>query len=314
MQDTIRVIVDTLFVSSKFNQENNHADAILILGMPIPLFSVLVAFLTFILSVGVNWYNKKKARQEGLIVIKNTILNWVGLINQSINEKVCRMSDFSSRVSKSDALQPEFFDYNKIMADKLSTFSLKEYTDSFVLNLKGDESINARHLFKIVSSLEFLNDVEKDLMLKYDNYRNLVIELIDHWNDYYFRLYKIRFRLQIEYGGPTSAGFPLSPEFISILDSNNDVDGRFSIKVFRSSKIEPLLAMINKEANTRYTIEIYEILTELKLILIKWDANNKGISLLFKAYSEYIESVYKDLSDSCDHLKEKGLKPWYKIN
>lgn len=306
--------MDTLLVSSKFNQEINHVDANLILGMPIPLFSVLVAFFTFVISVGINWYNKKRTRQEGLIVIKNTILNWVGLINQSINDSVCRMNNFSTRVSNSDALQPESFDYNRIMADKLSTFSLREYTDSFVLNLKGDESVNAKHLFTIVSSLGFLIDVETDLMEKYGNYRNSVIELMDRWNIYYLKLSRIRLILQLEYGSSTNAGFPLSPEFIRILDSKIEIDGQFSIKFFRSNTIEPLLALIHKEVNTIYTIEVYDILTELKLILIKWDANNTGVSLLFKMYSEYIKSVYKDLSVACDRLKEQGLKPWYRIN
>lgn len=308
------VIVDTLFVSSKFNQEISPVDANLILGMPIPLISFLGALFIFIIGVVINWYNKKSTRQEGLLVIKNTVLTWTNLLSLPINDKIHTINDFTLRVNNSDALQPESFDYNKIMADKLSAFSLKEYTDSFVLNLKGDESVNAKHLFNIVSSLEFLIYVEKDLEEKYrNNYRNSMIELMDRWNDYYLRLNRLRLILHLEYGDPAD-GFPFSPAFIRILDSNNNIEGQFSIKAFRNNIVEPLLAMISKEANTKYTIEAYDILTELKLILIKWDANNTGASLLFNMYSQYIESVYKKLSDSCDYLKEQGVKPWYKIN
>lgn len=314
MQYTIKVIIDTLAVSDKVLNNNCSNTKNMFLGLPVELS---VPFLILLIGIIGNWIIRKVLRRNRLLVIKDTVINWIELLRKPVNDKVYGMNDFRLRVHKTDIFQYESFDCSKTIVEKLSVIPLKEYTDSFVLNMKGDRSINSQHLFNIISSIETMSAIEDDILVKYGFYHQTVVELMDSLNMSVQKLEEIRLLLHLNFGRRESENYLFYQKFCEILNKYTAIGG-ISVKLFRNIIIEPLYALIDEEINSNfnpnYTVDIYNELKKIDLILAKFDSRNTVIAGSFNEYAIIITDSYNVLRTASDHFKEKGLKPWYWIN
>jgi hypothetical protein len=284
------------------------------------LIPVLVTIIIFILGILVNYLLKKIERKSYMKSIKSVLIIWSRLLKNSIMQQSNNCREFNNRLQKSSEMQPERFQFNVILTNKILALELRDQIDTVILNQRGDQDEKAKCLFNMTAQLEFLNLYQPELRSKYDIYHRDALKYMDDWNDAYHRLNTIYTALRIKLEtNPSAPGFPFYQELAAIFNGfvhKNSTGG--DINTFKNELFNPIVDLCQKYAISNpsqqepYTVSL--VIQELLIIIKKWDVNREGTGQLFNDFASKIDAAYKVLSHSIDKLEKMKFKWLIKIN
>lgn len=181
LNDTSAVTVTgTTVVSVSDMPKENQPNGWLQLLLPIAI-TLLVVFVEKWVS---RWFEKKDAKQARK-KFRETVLDWIANI-QPIEKKFNQsIRDLSAKIKASDSIQPVAYAMPITVPDKLNELTVEKMTDAFLTDFEDDKDKRYKHLYNILSDLEFLSKISNGVKESYDTYNKQSFALCQEWNEAY---------------------------------------------------------------------------------------------------------------------------------
>lgn len=273
---------------------------------------VVVTILVFFLGQFISWSVRKNEKRQEVKVYKGLISEWIYLLKKPIDDQIKRCNDFADKVGSSQDLQPEVFEINKFLAEKVLSISIEKYINSFVINTSGDKNENYKMTYNIISQLNFLTLNENEIPKIYDKYQRQTFEIMDEWNAAFRKLdYLISNQTKLLGKDPHhySAGFHKEVLAIANLWHQTSPNGRSSVKHSDENLIRPIDILIKKELASNpandYAYDLSTCLQELRISLLKWNSLNAGNKVLFNRLADTLRLSSESLIKSVTYFKER---------
>ena len=282
------------------------------------IIPALISIIIFFLGFFINWIKTKYERKSELNSIKSVITTWIKLLKNPILQQVAHSRQFAITLRKSTELHPDSFATNPLLANKLQDIKLADLIQVFVINSEGSKMENSKHIFNIVSQLEFLTNIEKQIPEVYKIYQDLTFEYMKRWNDEFMKLDIIRSEMISQIAmNTTHQSYALFQNFNTV---SNAYVNRFPIANIVETKIhllDPVNVLVNKaiisNPNDLYAHRIRNNIHELNTTYRQWKVHFEGNSKLFYDVSIRLIRVYKTLQKASNELNNTKLKSVWKI-
>jgi hypothetical protein len=335
-QSLIKIKKDSITFLTKWNQAlsdtiSNSKKALIpddngILGIPFELakfiIPVIITILIFAIGQFITWLKAKKEIKNKVSSNRHLILNWIDLMEDSISQQVKSCSEFSNRLSNSIDIQPETFQYNKLMANKIDDFSVDIFVDSFVTNSEGALKEQDKWCFNLISQFHFLKNIEEQIPDIYSKYQTQTFEIMNEWNVNFKKLDDLISKQSRQINiTPTHPTATYHGQIMNIANTWRAAapNGRSSVTDTINNLVTPISNLTTTELKTNptndYAFNLSAILQELRISHLKWSTNKNGNVIVFKKLGENIEAVFQNLQQTKVNIKENTkVKSIWKIS
>lgn len=158
--------------------ENNQPNGWLQLLLPL-VVTLAVVFIEKWVAQGFNRCNERKKRDK----FRHSVLDWIKLImpvEKGLSES---LKQLSMDIENSDNMQPEPFAMPITIPDKMATLTAETMLDAFLSDDMGDKEQASRHVYNIISQLEYLSKMQAEISKAYDTYNKQAYDCCKQWND-----------------------------------------------------------------------------------------------------------------------------------
>lgn len=261
------------------------------------LIPTITTILVFIVGQIIIWFRNQNKKYNEVKNYQNVILSWIDLIQTPVMQQVQLCRDFAVRMASSSSIQPERFSVKKMLANKLNTISVERYIYTFMINTKNPKGENDKMIFNLISQVDFLASIESDIVKKYKEYHNQILELMNEWNST-FNLLK---KTVDDWSKPPITEFrqPVIDFCRKSLESNPPQQDTLSIM---NNLIIPLEKLVSQNSYNEDSFQLKPIFNQLEIIVYKWDVNKKGNSQNFNDIAKSIESSYRILHKAKEYF------------
>lgn len=179
--DTSAVTVTgTTVVSVSDMPKENQPNGWLQLMLPI----AITLFVVFVEKCVSRRFEKKDAKQARK-KFRETVLDWTANI-QPIEKRFNQsIRDLSATIKVSDDMQPVAYAMPLTVPDKLNELTVEKMTDAFLTDFENDKDMRYKHLYNIISDLEFLSKISNGVKESYETYNKQSFALCQEWNSAY---------------------------------------------------------------------------------------------------------------------------------
>ena len=297
-----------------------------IFGMPESVARILIpALITiaiFLFTQLLAWLKRKFDKQREIKDYRSLFLKWINLIEPSVRLQINSCLDFSSRVVISKNIEPEILQYNKLLADKIESFSVDKYIQAFVINSTGDKEENYKGTVNLISQFNYLKNIETEIKDLYNTYHKQTFEIMDEWNANFKKLDELisletkKFRTDEKY---LFKEFHTNVVKLTQDWTKNASNGRSTVSETIEKLVLPLIELSNQEfynhPENDYVFDLLERLQNLKMTHLKWSVNIKGNSAVFKNIGDNMNKSYESLIKSGEYFKTKTkIVKFWRIN
>lgn len=181
LSDTSAVTVTgTTVVSVSDMPKENQPNGWLQLLLPIAI-TLLVVFVEKWVSRGFEKKDAKQARKK----FRETVMDWIANIQPIEKGFSQSIRDLSAAIKASDDMQPIAYAMPLTVPDKLKELTVEKMTDAFLTDFEDDKHKRYKHLYNILSDLEFLSKISINLKESYETYNKQSFALCQQWNEAY---------------------------------------------------------------------------------------------------------------------------------
>jgi hypothetical protein len=171
-----------------------------------------------------------------------------------------------------------------MLANKILSIQLKDQIDTIILNHKGKNDAKSKCLFNIISQIEFINKVEKELRAKYEIYHEDSLIYMNDWNEAISKLDSISTILRVKYY--SSPDHPVHPFYLALARisnlfiKNNPKGADMQVQVYIDQLLTPISELchsfVSKNPNEQDVYALAFVLQELFVVIKKWNVNKSG--------------------------------------
>lgn len=283
------------------------------------LLPVGISLFIFFLGQLLIIYFKKNDKKKHLQNSKETLQDWVTLLENNIDNMVENCQKFSNELSNEKKLQKISFSYYPTLINKISELDISEFMSFTTLNLRGEKKKNADKAFKIINEIEFMKSIENDILKKTDIFYDTVDDLASKWNTAYSELDNLKLSMFNEVGSDQqnlayNFSHQVNDLFNSWMTSNIDY---LIVTNWKNKMIPELTDLIKVEfhvnAKNTYPSKFYSKIRVLSEIIINWQGTQSNLSELIKGYGESYKKSYNDLHNYIIELKSQNLVYTWRI-
>lgn len=297
-----------------------------ILGIPLDLARILIpAIVTvsiFILGQFVLWTKTKLEKWHEVTSYRNLILNWSDLIEKAVNQQISGCRLFTEQLEKSDDLNPQGFQYNRMHTDKILDISIDKYISCFVTNSTGDERQKEKWCYNLISQYNFFLDMEDKLPDTYKTYQKQTLEIMEEWNEKFSIFDDITSRQSQQVNAnPEHENALIHKRVMQIANSwrqSAEPTGRSVYDNTMSLLIIPLANIINdeflKHPSNSYVYDLSKCLQDIKIVDLKHKANKEGNIMVFNRIADTMTDSFKTLIETKNSIQsETSVKRFWTV-
>lgn len=160
--------------------KENQPNGWLQLLLPIAI-TLLVVFVEKWVSRGFEKKDAKQARKK----FRETVLDWTAKIQPVEKRFYQSIRDLSAAIKSSDDMQPVAYAMPLTVPEKLNELTVEKMTDAFLTDFEDDKDMRYKHLYNIISDLEFLSKISNSVKESYETYNKQLFALCQEWNEAY---------------------------------------------------------------------------------------------------------------------------------
>lgn len=272
-----------------------------------------VTIIVFILGYILNNFSKKKEKEEETITFRNTLFEWINLIQQPVINQIKLLREFSYAVKINKTLQNERLAFSRNMVGKIE-IAMAENVIKYLLFNSSKPKIDKRaeNAFNMISQIDFLKSLETEICKQYDAYQRESLALFSDWNN---NIQQIQ-RLCSSIINNNEEGIMKDLKVIVYnwkedIQNNNEVD---VTKVYEKL-IVPILKRCEKHVLGQSIFSEVDGIKEGALILAnvyeRWKSIAEGFSKMFADYAENANNSLMVLIASKKYFSENTeAKNW----
>ena len=175
LKDTAVSVSETLDNSFwlKDGQPSGWTQVLLPVGI-----TIFAVFLEKWISNSYSKWKEKKDREK----YRKTVIDWIKLIIPIEEHLAESLTELSKSIAQSEDMQPERYDMPITIPDKMGTMTVEHMMDAFLTDIKRNDEKKSRHIYNIISCLEFLSNARNEIAKFYDAYNNQAFSYCEQWN------------------------------------------------------------------------------------------------------------------------------------
>lgn len=265
--------------------------------------TILVFVIGILLDLLIKWISSVNKTRE----FRNTFFSWVSIVGDPVSKQISRIRQLATDIHNNTTLQNVRFEFSKSMVDKLDIASAENLIQFFIFrSSKPENDKRSEHAFNIVSILDFLSSVEKEIAKNYEAYQMQSLALMNEWNP-----------IIIHIQDTIHSGHPYREEsalFSSIMQSYNawqqaamadeEVDVIKVYNLFITPILRGLGTHVFGNAGFEKTDSIIVDLKKLALTYNKWSSLRDGFEEVFSNYADACQTSYVNLCNAINYFKE----------
>jgi len=275
------------------------------------LIPVLVTILLFFIGYLIGWITTKYGKYKETKEYREMILEWIGLIEKPIQTQIDTCKKFAELVGSSEDLQPEVLEYNNFIIEKIETIPIERYIKTFVINTKGNIKEKYKRIYDLISQLDYLKKVQKEMLDYYEKYHSYCEELMNEWNTNFINLDAIVEKHTLENNVQDIPNDPFHLKILQIVIKwgRNSPNGQSSVKNSKLNLINPMVSLVSDELKihptNEYAYSLDICLQGLNITLKKLKENYKGNRILFSSIGHNMETSLETLKKVKDFFTHK---------
>ena len=277
------------------------------------IITTTVTIIVFILGYILNNFSKKKEKEEETITFRNTLFEWINLIQQPVINQIKLLREFSYAVKINKTLQNERLAFSRNMVGKIEIATAENVIKYLLFNSsKPKIDKRAENAFNMISQIDFLKSLETEICKQYDAYQRESLALFSDWNN---NIQQIQ-RLCSSIINNNEEGIMKDLKVIVYnwkedIQNNNEVD---VTKVYEKL-IVPILKRCEKHVLGQSNFSEVDGIKEGALILAnvyeRWKSIAEGFSKMFADYAENANNSLMVLIASKKYFSENTeAKNW----
>ncbi len=282
------------------------------LGMSDDVASVLIPTISSILVFVSGWvitvlYNRS-LRRKGIVSYRNTVFEWTKLVIDAVQKQKQSLMSLSERLSTTQSLYAERYEFSRSMSDKLKTLSAEQGISVFIensQNKRDKEDKRTKHSFNLISQYDFLSSIETSVKECYDAYNHQANDLREQWNGLIINLQHELDAVKPESTNDYDVGRLLRETidyFMIRRGEHIDLIGEIY-----NLLIVPLNDAVDKCKKTYPEVRCYQAVYECarKMILLynQWYALTRGYSEVFGSIVSTIDTSLSSLKEAIDYFE-----------
>ena len=273
--------------------------------------AVFIPILLFGLGNFVAWF-KKKSEKRSLTKSKiKVLLSWIDLMEKTIKSQTESNNNYCEKLKKIKIIHPVEIDFYNILANKLNTSNLFDFTEILVSNQKGKDNEKRKDLFNTISQIDFLIDIEKKLRSTYNNQKEEIIFLMEKWNK---QLKEIHTCILNDRKDPNTDN-SLFKEYQRLSHNINKKypDRINELEIIISNLIEPFRDFTNTKPENIYSSRLIITLTEMFSISKQFISYREGYAHQIKRITDEMNNSYNVLKSSAANIEKRKIVSVWRI-
>lgn len=285
-----------------------HNDAILKYLIP-----TLVTLAVFMLGLLASWLKGNTDRRRETRHLKAVFMAWIPNLKRPVELLAGACNDLSARLSAANDIGAQSFKFNHIFAEKLSSVDLRLLIKTFITNATGDEKLKNKYLYQMVSTLEFLDKKEPEIMAKYEEHYHSAGDLLHEWNEKFIKFSDLNLALHQQASGKGEAWLQLDRDAAAI---RRDWDAAMKehpgdTKISYTRIVEPFIILLENFILANGSDDpviggLTSAAEELKITFRQWEASHAGYAIIFSGYSTQLNEAYGLLSVARNYFEERS--------
>lgn len=265
-----------------------------------------VTIIVFVLGNILNNFSKKKEKAEETITFRNTLFEWINLIQQPVINQIKLLREFSDAVKTNKNLQNERLVFSRNMVGKIEIVTAENIMKYLLFNSsKPKIDKRAENAFNMISQIDFLKSLETEICKQYDAYQRQSLALFSDWNN------NIQQIQRLCSSSINNIEVRLMKDLIDIVyrwmeDIQND--NAVDIPKAYEKLIVPILKRceehVSGQANFSEVDGIKEGALALGNVYERWKSIAEGFSKMFADYAEYANNALVILMASKNYFSE----------
>ena len=266
-----------------------------------------VTIIVFVLEHILNYFSMKNNKMAETKTFRNTLFEWINLVQQSVKNQIGLLRVFSEAVKANTTLQNERFVFSRNMVGKIEIATVENVMKYIIFNSsKPKIDKRAEKAFNMISQIDFLKSLEAEICKQYDLYQRESLALFDDWNNNIQQIQKLC-SCNIN-----SIEANIMSDLIDIVnywreETRNDNTIIDVPKAFKML-IVPLLKRCKEhvlgQANYSEVDGIKEGALVLENVYMRWKSIAEGSSKLFADYAEDMDIALNVLIASKNYFSE----------
>jgi hypothetical protein len=283
-----------------------HNDAILKYLIP-----TAVTLTVFMLGLLANWLKGNSERRRETRHLKAVFMAWIPHLKRPVELLAEACDDLSARLTAANDIGTQGFKFNHIFAEKLSSVDLRLMIKTFITNASGNDKLKNKYLYQMVSTLEFLDKKEPEIMAKYQEHYSSAGDLLHEWNEKFIKFSNLNLALH-QAAGKGEAWLKLDRDAEAIRQDWNAAmkENPGDTKVSYARIVEPLITVLENFINANGSDDpviggLTSAAEELKITFRQWEASHSGYAAMFRGYAIQLNDAYGLLSTARDYFNDQ---------
>ena len=275
-----------------------------------------VTIIVFVLGHILNYFSMKNNKMAETKTFRNTLFEWINLVQQPVIKQIELLRDFSDAVKTNKNLQNERFTFSRKMVGKIEIVTAENIMKYLLFNSsKPKIDKRAEKAFNMISQIDFLKSLEAEICKQYDLYQRESLALFDDWNNNILQIQKLC-SCNIN-----SIEANIMSDLIDIVNywrEETRNDNAVDVTNAYEKLIVPILKRCKEhvlgQANYSEVDGIKEGALVLVNVYIRWKSIAEGFSKLFADYAEDMDIALNVLIASKNYFSENTeVKNWVTI-
>lgn len=273
--------------------------------------AVFIPILIFGLGNFIAWYKKKSEKRSLTKSRIKVLLSWINLMEKTIESQTQSNNNYCEKIETITIIHPVEIDFYNILANKLNTSNLFDYTEILVSNQKGKDEEKRKDLFNTISQIDFLIEIEKKLRNTYNDQKEEIKSLMEKWNK---QLNEIHTWILNDRENPNTDSI-LFKEYqkLSFNLNANYPKRENELEIIISNLIEPFREFTKTKPENIYSSRLIITLTEMLFISKQFISYKKGYSHQIKRITEEMNTSYNTLKSTASKVKNRKVVSVWKI-
>jgi|GEM_PF-4235074 len=282
-----------------------------------PYFILAFGFIFSLGTIQFSKYNETK------IYIK-LIVSWICVSEKRTRGMVQNCLSYSNRIISSETINNEILHHEPMLFSRLNGLSLEKAVCIFISNIKSSETIKLNAFNLLIPNINYLTEVEKEIVLHFDQANKDFIEIGKAFNITLETIEELYFDACFKY--------KQNNIFDLIFDKHNKMFKNLwelDVKILKGDKLivshkkvfelclSPLHIYFKKASNEnipdKFAFAMSKELNKSIVVYINWLAIQQSYSDLFTHYGNTIENSYNSLQESAIFYNKAKLVPFYNL-
>lgn len=265
-----------------------------------------VTIIVFVLGQFLSHLSKKKEKIKETITFRETLFEWINLVQQPVIKQIELLRKFSDAVKTNKNLQNERLVFSRNMVGKIEIVTAENIMKYLLFNSsKPKIDKRAENAFNMISQIDFLKSLETEICKQYDAYQRQSFALFSDWNNNIQQIQRlcsssinnIEVRLMKDL-------IDIVYKWMEDIQNDNAVD----IPKAYEKLIVPILKRceehVSGQANFSEVDGIKEGALALENVYERWKSIAEGFSKMFADYAEYANNALVILMASKNYFSE----------